>query len=221
MDNDEMKQLWTQLQACEARIEGHLQSESARRGRHAVRGALRWSLAAGWLELVVWIAFTALAATFWVQHRGELRWLAIGLVLHAYGIAGIWACATRLLLTTRIHLFDAPVTIQQRRLSELRRFQVCSTLALGLPWWCLWLPVALAIARQWGGVDGFAAGSNWFWVTMSVGVVGMLWSLWLARRVAARQRRSPFWQRIVDDLSGRSLARATREMEAVAAFARE
>lgn len=221
MELDELKQAWAGMDLRQEGMEALLRADFHDRRRDGARAILRWSLAGQALELAAWIAFTILAATFWVQHRGITHWLVVGLVFHAYGIAGIWACATQLLLLSRIYLFDAPVVTVQRRITQLRRFRVWCTLALGLPWWCLWLPASLAVWFAWTGIDGFAAGSAWIWACMAVGVVGIGLSAWLARRLAQRPIRSPLLRQVVDDMSGRNLARAARRLDEIIQFERE
>lgn len=109
----------------------------------------------------------------------------------------------------------------QRRLAQLRRFRVWCTLALGLPWWCLWLLVPMVVAYQWTGADWFATGAGWIWACMGVGGVGVLANLWLARWLDRRAIASPWLRRIVDDMSGCNLRRASRELDELARFDRE
>src|SRR5574337_607632 len=143
MELDELKHAWAETDLRLDGMEALLRAEYRDRRMDRARSILRRSLAGRAVELIVWVACTTVAASFWVEHRGTLHWLVIGLVLLG-----------------RVYLFDAPVLTLQRRLAQLRRFRVWSTLALGLPWWCLWLLVPLAALYQWTGVDGVAAGSG-------------------------------------------------------------
>lgn len=221
MELEDIKRAWQEMDLRQEGMEVLLRMEFRDRRMDKTRSILRWSLAGRVLELAAWIAFTMFAGSFWVTHRDVLHWLVIGLLLHVYGIAGTWSTATQLLFLSRIYLFDAPVVTLQRRLAQLRRFRVWSTLVLGLPWWCLWLLVPMAVAYRWTGVDWFAAGSGWIWACMAVGVIGMVASVWLARRVVGRPIASPFIQRIIDDMSGCNLARASRQLDELARFNRE
>ena len=221
MELDELKQAWARMDLRQDGMEALLRAEFRGHRMESTRSVLRWSFVALAIELAVWIAFTAWVASFWVDHRSVLHWLVVGLLLHVYGVAGIWGTATQLLLLSRIYLFDAPVLVLQRRLAQLRRFRVWCTLALGLPWWCLWLLVPMVFAYAWTGTDWTAAGSGWIWACMGLGVVGMAGSVWLARRLAGRTIRSAFVQRIVDDMSGCNLARASRQLDELARFDRD
>lgn len=221
MDLDDIKQAWTEVSLRQDGMEAMLRMDYRDKREQKTRSILRWSLAGRVLELLAWIGFTAWAGSFWVEYRHTPHWLAIGLLLHAYGVAAIWASATQLLLLTRIFLFDAPVVVLQRRLAQLRRFRAWSTFLLGLPWWCLWLLLPLAALFRWTGVDALAAGSAWVWACMAVGVAGMVGSVWLARHLAGRAQRSAWVQRIIDDMSGCNLRRASRQLDQLARFERE
>lgn len=220
MNLDELKQAWAQMQLRQDGVEALLRADFRDRRIDKTRSDLRRSIAVRVLELLVWVVFTVWVASFWFDHRQVLHWLVIGLILHIYGIAAIWASATQLLLLTRIHLFDAPVLVMQRRLAQLRRFRVWCTLGLGLPWWCLWLLVPMVAMQQYAGVDWFAASPAWIWLTMAVGIGGMVASVWLAHRLARRPVRAAWLQRIIDDMSGYNLQRAARELVELARFER-
>ncbi|MDN5864889.1 MAG: hypothetical protein L0I62_06690 [Gammaproteobacteria bacterium] len=221
MELEELKQAWAEMDLRQDGMEALLLADFHARGMDKLRRILGWSLAARVLELLAWIVFTAWAASFWVDHRSVTHWLIIGLLLHAYGIAGIWASATQLLFLSRIRLFDAPVLVLQRRLAQLLRFRVWCTLALGLPWWFLWLLVPAVGLYQVSGVDLFAASQAWVWACMAVGVAGTALSVWLARHLRGRAIRSAFWRRMVDDMSGCNLRRASRQLDDIARFERD
>lgn len=221
MELDEMKQAWARMALRQDGTEALLRQDLRDRRRDLARSSMRRGLLGQAVEIVCWLAFVVWIASFWVAHRHVTHLLVIGLLLHVYGIAGIWSGVTQLFLLSRIYLFDAPVLVLQRRVAQLRRFRMVSTLALGLPWWFLWLLVPLVALTWWSGVDLFAAPSGWLWANVAVGVAGSACSLWLARRLSRRPIKSAWLQRMVDDLSGRTLARVARQMEEIARFERE
>ncbi|MGB5852000.1 MAG: hypothetical protein WBG85_06900 [Rhodanobacter sp.] len=221
MELDEMKQAWAKMDLRQDGMEALLRQDLRDRRRDKLRSTMRWSLWGRALEIACWVAFVAFVAPFWVTHRHVTHLLVVGLLLHAYGIAGIWSSVTQLFLLIRIYMFDAPVLVLQRRLAQLRRFRMVSTLALGLPWWFLWLLLPLVAMTWWSGVDMFAGGAGWIGASMAVGAMGVGFSLWLARRLAGRPIRSPWLQRVIDDLSGCSLVRASRQLDEIARFERE
>jgi hypothetical protein len=221
MELDEMKQMWARMELRQDGMEALLRQDLRDRRMDKARSTMRRDLLCQAVGIACWLAFVVFVASFWVEHRHVTHLLVIGLLLHIYGIAGIWASVTQLFLLSRIYLLDAPVLTLQRRLAQLRRFRMISTLALGLPWWFLWLLVPLVVLSWWSGVDMFAGASGWIWTSMAVGAVGTGFSVWLAQRLAARPIKSAWLQRMVDDLSGRSLARASRQLDEIARFERE
>jgi hypothetical protein len=221
MELDEMKQVWARMELRQDGMEALLRQDFRDQRMDKARSAMRWSLLGQSVEIACWLAFVVFVASFWVEHRHVTHLLVIGLLLHVYGIAGIWSSVTQLFLLSRIYLFDAPVLVLQRRLTQLRRFRMVSTLALGLPWWFLWLLVPLVVLTWSSGVDMFAGATGWIWANMAVGAVGTGFSLWLARRLAGRPIKSPWLQRMVDDMSGCTWARVSRQLDEIARFERE
>ena len=221
MELDELKQSWARMELRQQRTEALLTRNFRDQRLDQARSSMRRGLVGQAFEMVAWVLFVAFAASFWVEYRHVPHLLVIGLVLHVYGLAAIWSAATQLLLLTRIYRFDAPVTVVQRRLAQLRRFHFYSTLLLGLPWWCLWLLAAVAGAQWLFGVDLYASASpSWFWVTLGAGVMGMGVCLALARHLVRRPVSSPRLRRVIDDLSGYSLRRASRQLAEIASFER-
>ena len=108
----------------------------------------------------------------------------------------------------------------QRRLAELHRFRVVSSLALGLLWWVMWVAATMVGAQLWFGVDLYRESPRWIQMALGLGVAGMVVSVLLARRLANRVPSSRFLRRMIDDLAGHSLVRATRQLEEIVGFER-
>ena len=220
MELDDLKTAWAQLEqrtaAIEALVIREQQARQLRKSRRALSG-LSWGTS---IEIVVWIGIVAIVAPFWIEHRHVPHLLLAGLVLHIYGVSTIVASVVQLLLIGRMYC-TAPVVVYQRRLAELRRFRVVCTVALILPWWVLWIPAIIVAAKKLTGIDLYAHAPGWIHANLAFGVVAMAVSVWAARRIAERPAKSPRLNRIIDDLAGRSLARATRRVNEVAQFERE
>lgn len=76
-------------------------------------------------------------------------------------------------------------------------------------------------AKWWLGVDLYGQSPGWIHVAIAIGVAGLAFFLRAARRVAERPPQSPMLRRIVDDLAGRSLLRASRQLDEIARFERD
>jgi hypothetical protein len=220
MELDDLKVAWSQLDERLGRIEAmttkEYQTGLLDRSRRAL-GRLGWGQA---VQSLLWIGAVAIVAPFWIQHRHVPHLLAAGLVLHAYGVLVICSSVLQLLLIGLAY-WTAPVVSLQRRLTELQRLRVISGLAIGLPWWMLWVPATMVGAKRIFDIDLYAQSPGWINMSLGVGAVGIAVSIWAARRLAARPPRSRWLRRIVDDVAGAGLSRVTRHLDELAAFERE
>lgn len=213
MELEELKAAWAvQAQRIDQLEAQALQAWQQPR-RQALRLRLRCFSGLQLLWLLVWIVVTALAAGFWFAHRQVPQLLLTGLAFHVYGIAAIWVSITRALLALHLDASDVPVLAQQLRLARLRRFTALSELALGLPWFCLWLLALQWACVQWLGLDLYTMAPAWFLGSLGFGAVMMVGSMLAARRVLQRLPADHRWQRLLDSLSGQSLARAQQYLQ--------
>ena len=213
MQLDQLKAAWADQAQRIDQLEAQALQAWQQPRQHAVRRRLRCFSGLQLAWLLVWIGVTVLAAGFWVEHRQVPQLLLAGLALHVYGIAAIWVSITRALLARHVDMAAAPVLIQQQRLARLRRFTALTELGLGLPWFWLWLLAMQCLCVQWLGLDLYAMAPAWFLGTLGFGVAMMLGSVaaarWMMRRVPASHRL----QRLLDSLSGQSLARAQQQLQ--------
>lgn len=220
MELDDLKLAWARLEERAEAVETLVLSERRQRKLDKARRVLRWLSWGQAVQIVLWIGVVAVVAPFWIEHRRVPHLLAAGLTLHVYGVVTICATVMQLLLIARTY-HTAPVVTFQRRLAELHRFRAISTLALGVPWWILWM-IATMVGAEWlFDVDLYAQSPAWIQISLGIGVVGMALTSWVAGLYAVRPPKSPSLRRIVDDLAGRSLRRATRQLDEVACFERE
>jgi hypothetical protein len=220
MELDELKAAWQvlerRLDESEARNLTLLRETKLEKTRRAMQ-ALAWGQV---LQVALWIAVLAVVVRFWIAHRGTPHLLTFGLVLHAYAVLTLVLSVRQLVLLAHVD-YAAPVVVLQRQLGLLRRARLQSQLWLGLPWWMLWV-VATVVGAQWlWGVDLYAPAPGWVHGALAVGALGMVLTLWLPRAFAHTPRGSRFLQRRLDDLAGRSLVRATQQLDELARFSRE
>ncbi len=209
MDLDELKQAWTQMQVRVDRLE---RADAQRTSRSALRG-IRVRL---WLGEGVWAVLVAAAAAFWSTHLDRPPLLLAGLALHVYGVVALILGGVQLRALAAID-FSAPILELQRRLAALIRLRARCSLALGLPWWFLWLPCMIVGLTALSGVEFYEP--VWALSSLAVGAVGLAITVAVARRIAARTPPDRGLPRLVDELAGRALVRAARETDEVAGFA--
>jgi len=160
------------------------------------------------------LALVVPAASFWIAHRHEPAPLVAGLALHLYGILALGFGVGELVHLARLD-FAAPLVALQGRLAALHEQRVTGALWLGLPWWLLWFALPLCLARAFAGIDLYQRAPGWVLGNLGVGLVGLVASLLLVRRL---RRRAP-----APDASafGFFLGRARRELEELERFERE
>jgi len=221
METDQLKQVWQLL-------DHRLQQQQAlnldlfkRRRLDRTRSALRWMMLRQSIQIAIWTAvLVVIVGPFWIEHRATTHLLVLGLVMHAYAVLTIGTSVLQILLMARIDV-DQPVVRIQRQLVQLRSLRIKHNLLLSLPWWPLWIVGFVIGVKWWLGVDLYVISPGFFYTTLGVGFVGLLVTLWIARRLAARARMTGKPAPMADDLAGHSLRRAIDQMEEIARFEKE
>jgi hypothetical protein len=109
----------------------------------------------------------------------------------------------------------------QRQLVQLRSLRIKHNLLLSLPWWPLWVVGLVVGVKWWLGVDLYAIAPGFFYMTLGVGFIGLLVTLWIARRLAARARETGRPAPMADDMAGHSLRRAIANLDEITRFEQE
>ncbi len=215
MELDDFKSAW---QALDARLaqQHALQLELLRGQRQAqARRNLRPLLFGMGLQALIGIGLVLLGVACWRQNLDSAGLFAAGIALHAFGVLHI---AFAGLVTGLATTLDpaAPVLAIQQRLRLLLRVQMLNSNVCGLPWWIGWVLVVIGVA----GLDPRrVAGPTpaWIWISLGVGVVGMLLTWAWARR--ASRAPGSLHARIDDGADG--IRRNLRLFEDLRDFERE
>jgi hypothetical protein len=201
MDLDDMKTAWRDLDARVGKLE---RAAVAAPVIDRARGAVRRAIAG---EVAMMVALVMVVGG--VVEIAPRSPIAAGALI-AYGLAAIALGVAQIVRAARID-HAAPIVLLQREVVRFAQLRARCLLALGLPWWLLWVaPIAL--------LAGGAVPAAWIAANLAIGSVGLVASVLIARRVR-RPIASPRWRAIVDALSGSALARAARELSDVAQFA--
>ena len=180
----------------------------------------RW----GWLP-VLELAMGIVAQVWLVQFiegvPGAPLLLASGVALFLAALVSTVVAARQVFLLATVDA-AGPVTEVQARLEQLRVLRLRATRWTLLLSPLLWTPLSLVLGRALLGVDlQRAAGWPWLLANLAVGYAVIPLGLWALALASRRWGRSAAWQRLRDDVAGRSLARALRSVEEIAAFRRE
>ena len=219
MELDDMKVAWAQL---DQRVEA-IHSIAQRQQDASLLTARRrplWFLGAGQVvQVAVGLLVAVAGGSFWFDHHDTLHLLLAGASLHAYGVLLIVTGGVQLAMIRRAHE-TAPVLEFQARAARLRRARIISGLALGLPWWIMWVTVAM-VAAQINGFDLYAHAPAWVWWNLAVGALGMLACWGIAHRLARKPLSSSKVRAVVDSLTGRNLRQVTQTLGEIDRFANE
>lgn len=221
MELDDLKLAWKsvdrrleQQHALELHIYRDSKVDKARAGlRPLFRGQI--------IQIICGAMVAIFGALFWTAHIGVFHLMVPGLIVHVYGILMIFFAARTLALIHRID-YSAPVVTIQKQITELSSFYVRHGMAVGLPWWVLWIPFMLVLFG-FLGADIWAKTPSvrpWIYINAGVGVAGLLASWWFY--TWARHPDRPRLSKFVDDnVTPSSLKRAQHFLDEIAQFEKE
>ena len=143
--------------------------------------------------------------------------LVAGIVLHVYAWLMI-VLGVRVIVSIRTLDLDAPVVEIQKALARLRRSYVMTGFVVGMPWWLLWIPLAMVVF----GVD-LNGRFSWAWLFTNVviGIVGIAGTVWYFRHLWIEPQESERRRSIEASVSGSSFRRAQGFLDEIARFERE
>ena len=182
------------------------------RTRASLRPVL-WEHAA---QVALGIVLSVVGQLWWPE-SGAPALLVAGLVLQIYAVLMI-VLGLRVIVSIRTLNLDAPVVEIQRALARLRRSYVMTGFVVGLPWWLLWIPLAMVVF----GVD-LNGRFSWAWLVINVviGIAGIAATLWYFRHLWIEPEDSERRRRIEASVSGKSFHRAQGFLDEIARFERE
>ena len=219
MELDELKTAWQQmdqeLQKQQRITAALIEERTGLLVLSSLKPLFRWQV----FQILVGIVFIIIGSGFWVDHIGETMLFASGVIVHIYGIALI---ANAAWVITRIKTIDygASVTELQKRVAKLEKSYVISGWIVGLPWWFMWLPVAVVLVTSIGVDISRAPPEGWLTINLIICTVGAALTLsWYAWR--RRSKNPGVRERIERSERGASIEKAWQAIADVERFERE
>jgi hypothetical protein len=168
-------------------------------------------------QVALGVLLVLAVAPFWWGRLAAPVMMVSGLVLHAYAILMI-VLGVRAVVAVRTLDLDAPVVEIQKQLASLRRSYVMTGFVVGLPWWLLWIPLAMVVF----GFDLVAGASRaWLVTNLIVGVLGIVGTLWYYRHLWMEPVDSERRRKLERSASGARFRDAQRFLDEIAHFERE
>jgi len=168
--------------------------------------------------LIFGVLITALSARFWVNHFGVAHLMIYGILLHAYGVMMIFFAARDLILIKGLD-YTTPVLVLQKRIAELRRWQLHAALWFGVTSCFIWIPLLLIVFHGLGADIWMHHPEviGWFVLNSLVGL-GLLFGIVIWSR---RPGMEKFARSLENSSVGRSVNRAQAMLEEIERFERE
>lgn len=216
MELDDLKQAVAELERGIAEVRYFSVETYKKRKLDRTRASLRpvlWEHA-GQVALGMVIA---VVGQLWWPENGAPALLVAGLVLQAYAVLMI-VLGLRVIVSIRTLDLDAPVVDIQRALARLRRSYVMTGFVVGMPWWLLWIPLAMVVF----GVD-LTGRFSWGWLSTNlvIGIAGIAGTLWYFRHLWIEPEDSELRRKVEVSVSGNSFRNAQGFLDELARFERE
>ncbi len=214
LELDDLKSAWQSLDR-KLDLQNALLLDQAREKRFKTLGRRLLPLRFGKAVQMMFGALLILpSVSVWGEYRlgSLLFWSAIA--MHVYGVVLIILGG---IMQGKLSEFDRGESVleNQRRLASARRFQVLSGMAVGLPWWFIWVPFSAVIVAAVADIDMYAKAPGVMAWMFFGGVAG--WALTIVVYRWAMQK--PKWAaRMERSAAGRSFERAKQTLDELNAF---
>ncbi len=206
MELEDLKGAWTTLGVQLQRQNAlDLAQANDRRLRSVVR-TLRPVVLGQVVQTIVAVVLMVWSAVFWVEHRSVLHLMLAGMIMQVYAVVVLVAGARTLTLIRRID-YAVPVMEIDATFERLRQWYRRSGMAVGLPWWLLWMPFMTMLFLGLFGVDMISESPSVLWIGTVVGTAGLV-ATWAFHRWAYHPDRPHLARRMSDSTAGRSIVRA-------------
>ncbi|APZ96187.1 serine/threonine-protein kinase [Fuerstiella marisgermanici] len=167
-----------------------------------VRESLRPLFRGEIIQVLIGVLLIVLGAQCWARNMDNTGRVVCGVILHVYGVIVIGTAANVCTKIKRID-YSKPLDEIRTKLGKVRTAYVTAGVTIGFAWWLMWIPVCVAF-----GFDAVLYPQSLI-VSLVVGVVGLVGSLWLYRRGL---KSGDAWR---TRLSGESIASAYRALDEI------
>lgn len=221
MQLDDWKDAWARHESKldqSMRINQRLLQELAMQKTRSALAPYPWGRV---VEFLLGIGILLAVGKVLAAHPGELLYLVVAGSFGLFAIAMTALCAYLVVGVSRLDfggsVTDLQAAVERRKLAEYRAFK--TALLGGI---VFWLPGALVVFEALTGVDALGrVDPAWLASNLLFGLLVLIVGQTLSKRYVERSDLSPWARRFVDQLSGRSLRRASAHLAELASFGRD
>jgi hypothetical protein len=224
MELQELKDLWRQHDeklARQVKLNMHLLKKiELKNTRSALRKATLdpvFSLIFGFFMLIPLVPFI-------YNHIQQLQYAGPATGLALYALLLVIDSISRLSIIDAID-YDGSVIQIQQQVERLSIHNLRYTLPLNISWGALWLFVPIVCLKGLGYFDIYSLHQGWImWDIAICSLLGIVFAglaVWLSRHYNTDQITQPWLKKTMDQLAGRSLAKARASLKEIEDFARE
>ena len=218
LELDEMKKQWAEHDRKldeSIRLNRQLLSTTNLKG---ARSAMQRMAAFLGLEAVVQLAVVVALGSFIYEHIAMVRFALPAAALDVFAIAILIAMIRQIALGLQID-YDKPIAVIQKQLEDLRVLRIRYIQGIFLAATLAWTPLMIVTLEGFWGLDAYRLFGTAFLVSnLLVGLAIIPLALWLSKRFSDRMGRSPMIQRLMRDLAGHNLNKATGFLATLSEF---
>src|ERR1700730_9043656 len=118
--------------------------------------------------------------------------------------------------------YSHSIAVIQKQVEAVRMLRIRTTQWAVLCGTLLWVPWFAVVSQAFLGVDIYrSVDAAWLISNVLFGLAGVPAAIWASRKYADRIQRSPFFQRLMNDLAGRNLTAARGFLARLSEFEKE
>jgi hypothetical protein len=221
MELDELKGAWQELSERTDSISAEVVTLRQEAQWKGVRARLSRFRGTPVYELVMGFLAALLIGNFLASAPHAVRFVLPALLLHIVAILTIIGSIWQLAMLASIDP-AAPIVATQAKLARVRVLRLRTTHWLIVISPALWIPLLIVGSEGLFGFDVYRGFSE-AWIVSNVlfGLAMIPILLWVARVMHTRFKGSRFVSQLLDDVAGRNLVAAMRDLDEVRSFGRE
>lgn len=224
MELQELKDLWRQH---DEKLDKQIQLNTQllkKMELNNTRSALRKATLDPVFSLIFGVLMLCPLVPFIYNHIQQVQYAGPATGLALYALLLVIDSISRLSIIDAID-YEGPVMQIQQQIERLSIHNLRYTLPLNLSWGALWLFVPIVCLKALGDFDIYSLHQGWIMWNIAIcsllGIVFAGLAVWLSRHYNTDQITQPWLQKIMDQLAGRSLAKARASLKEIEDFAQE